>query len=99
MLRQRELVAARGNGVPTDAHRECPLGPVPALDEGHLAFGEGTGPVEGFVRVAVFGGVEAVGVGADPVVGVRHCQLTGRKACPGMDQKGWSRKRKRSMQW
>ena len=36
-------------GVPTDAHREGPLGPVPALDDGHFAFGEGAGPIEGFV--------------------------------------------------
>ena len=76
---------ARGNGVPTDTHRERPLGPVPALDDGHLAFGERTGAIECFVRVAVFCGVEAVGVGAEPVVGVRHyCQLTRRKAWPGM---------------
>ena len=55
-------------GVPTNAHRERPLGPVPSLDDWHLAFGEGAGPIECFVGVAVFCGIEAVGVGAKPVV-------------------------------
>ena len=80
-------------GVPTNAHGEGPLGPVPALDDWHLAFGEGAGPVERFVRVSMFCGVEVVGVGAEPVVRVGHPQLTRRKACPGMERKGCSRNR------
>jgi len=44
--------------LPTDADREGSLFPVAAFDEGHFARGEGAGPVEDLMAVAVFGGGE-----------------------------------------
>ena len=72
-LKLCELVCLlEGPGVPTNSYGEGPLGPVPALDDWHLAFGEGAWTVKRFVRVSMFGGIEVVGVGvgAEPVVGV-----------------------------
>ena len=49
--------------LPTDSHREGSLVPVSACYYRHFALGVGTRAVEYVVRVAVFGGVELVGVG------------------------------------
>lgn len=49
--------------IPTDSNGEGALVPVTAVDQGHFAVGVGSGAVEDFVGVAVFGGIEFVGVG------------------------------------
>ena len=61
--------------LPTDAHRECSLVPVAAGYQWHFSLGVGAWSVEYLVRVAMFGGVEFVGVGmgAYAIVAVSGC--------------------------
>lgn len=49
--------------LPADPDRKCPLLPIPALDDRHLAVEVRAWSVEDLVRVAVLGGVEAIGEG------------------------------------
>lgn len=65
--------------LPTDAHGEGSFVPVSVRDDGHLAAGVGAGPVKDLVAVAVFGGVEfvGVGVGVEAIVGVGRCHFHG----------------------
>ena len=49
--------------LPTDSHREGSFVPVATGYQWHFSLGVGAGPVEYLVRVAMFGGVEFVGVG------------------------------------
>ena len=58
------------SSIPTNAHRERSLGPISAFDDRHLPVHVGARPIEYLMRVAVFCGVELVGVsmGAEPVM-------------------------------
>lgn len=53
---------AWGESLPTDSDCEGSFVPVASCYDGHLALRVGAGAVEYLVRMAVFGGVELVGV-------------------------------------
>ena len=48
--------------LPADSHREGSFVPVSACYDGHFSLSVGARPVQDLVRVAMFGGVEFVGV-------------------------------------
>lgn len=59
----RLIEASKSNGsLPTNADRKGSLVPIAPGNYGHFAHGVGAGSVKDFVGVAVFGGVEGVGV-------------------------------------
>lgn len=67
--------------LPTDSHGEGSLAPVPPCDYGHLALCVGARAVEYLVRVAVFGGVEFVGVGVGMGMGRETIVTVGHFFC------------------
>ena len=69
------VVSTTEESLPTDAHRECSFVPVATGYEWHFTLGVGTWAVEYLVRVAMFGGVEFLGVGmrAYAIVAVGGC--------------------------